>query len=123
MVPLLVKGAGCAYLGAGEDAGGTGLGVEGAPGKYLVTHQKEGGKRGPQELYTLSPSTVTEGCIAVMWACIRLTLSSFFFLKTFKMDIHLVFWLLGISDFFFPIEWVNVRYTDGQHERAAELCP
>lgn len=101
LVPLLVNGAGCAYLAAGQDTGGTGLGAEGAPGKYLVTHRKEGGKRGPQELYTLSPSTVTEGCIAVMWACIRLSLSSFFFKKHSRWIFTLSFGSWASRIFFF----------------------
>lgn len=54
------------YLGAGGDAGGTDPGARRGPGKSLAAHRKEvsgwEGREGPQELYTLSPSTLRDGC-------------------------------------------------------------
>lgn len=80
LVPLLANGAGCAYLVAGRDVGGIDPGPERGPGKYLSAHQKKVScweeRVGPQELFTLSPSTLGEGCcrhkcIAVMCGGIR----------------------------------------------------
>lgn len=133
LVPPLVNGAGCAYLGAG---GGmlwrySSWGWEGpwqVPGSSSEGDEWLGGKRGAAGTFQHEPQHPQRGVLQAQRYCshVRLLLGSLLVFFFFKLFLHSR-WIFNfssgswVSQIFFLIAWINVKHAEEQHESAGPL--